>query len=131
VRFSVSSGIPIVADNDPNGLSPRAMAVRFHLADHVHTDIIAHSQNGFPVRTGEEFLDFFRAIAASGPRRGGPAVANAAGLARANNHSDLNGIFGHYSRRTLIWACELPGAGSAHSMVRTRRKRAFPAIIFA
>jgi catalase len=67
VRFSISSGLPTVADNDPNGSSPQAMAVRFHLADHVHTDIIAHSHNGFPVRTGEEFLAFFRAIAASGP----------------------------------------------------------------
>ena len=67
VRFSTSSGIPTAADNDPNGSSPQAMAVRFHLADHVHTDIIAHSHNGFPVRTGEEFLEFFRAIVASGP----------------------------------------------------------------
>jgi catalase len=49
------------------------MAVRFHLADHVHTDIIAHSHNGFPARTGEEVLAFFRAIAASGP--GAPAPA--------------------------------------------------------
>jgi catalase len=71
VRFSVSSGIPTVPDNDPNGSSPQAMAVRFHLADHVHTDIIAHSHNRFPVRTGEELLAFFRAIAASGP--GAPA----------------------------------------------------------
>jgi catalase len=67
VRFSLSSGMPTVADNDPNESSPQAMAVRFHLGEHVHTDIIAHSQNGFPVRTGEEFLAFFRAIAASGP----------------------------------------------------------------
>ena len=67
VRFSVSSGIPTVPDNDPNESSPQAMAVRFHLADHVHTDIIAHSHNGFPARTGEEVLAFFRAIAASGP----------------------------------------------------------------
>jgi catalase len=67
VRFTVSSGIPTVPDNDPNGSSPQAMSVRFHLADHVHTDIIAHSYNGFPARTGEEFLAFFRAIAASGP----------------------------------------------------------------
>jgi catalase len=67
VRFSTSSGIPTAADNDPNESSPQAMAVRFHLADHVHTDIIAHSFNGFPVRTGEDFLAFFRAIAASGP----------------------------------------------------------------
>ena len=43
------------------------MATRFHLAEHVHTDIIAHSFNGFPARTGEELLEFFRAVAASGP----------------------------------------------------------------
>src|SRR5262249_9044202 len=70
VRFSVSSGIPTVADNDPTGSSPQGMAVRFHRADHVHTDIVAHSHNGFPARTGEEFLEFLRAAAASGP--GGP-----------------------------------------------------------
>ena len=58
VRFSVSAGIPTIADNDANGSSPQAMAVRFHLGDHVHTDIIAHSHNGFPTRTGEEFLEF-------------------------------------------------------------------------
>ena len=67
VRFSLAAGIPSVADNDPNGSSPQAIAVRFHLADHVHTDIIAHSINGFPTRTGEEFLEFIRAAAASGP----------------------------------------------------------------
>jgi catalase len=72
VRFSVSSGLPTVPDNEPEGSSPQAMAVRFHLADHVHTDIIAHSHNGFPVRTGEEALEFFRAIAASGPGAGAP-----------------------------------------------------------
>ena len=66
VRFSLSAGIPTVADNDPMESSPQAIAVRFHLADHVHTDIIAHSVNGFPVRTGEEFLEFARAAAASG-----------------------------------------------------------------
>jgi catalase len=67
VRFSASAGIPTVADNDPKGSSPQGMAIRFHLADHVHTDIVAHSHNGFPVRTGEEFLEFLRAAAASGP----------------------------------------------------------------
>ncbi len=70
VRFSLSAGIPSVADNDPMGSSPQALAVRFHLAGHVHTDIIGHSHNGFPARTGEEFLEFLRAAAASGP--GGP-----------------------------------------------------------
>ena len=71
VRFSLSAGIPCVADNDPLGASPQAMAVRFHLAEHVHTDIIAHSHNGFPVRTGDEFLEFLQAAVASGP--GGPS----------------------------------------------------------
>jgi catalase len=67
VRFSLAAGIPSVADNDPTGASPQGMAVRFHLAEHVHTDVIAHSHNGFPVRTAEEFLEFIRAAAASGP----------------------------------------------------------------
>ncbi len=67
VRFSLAAGVPTVADNDPAGASPQGMAVRFHLDEHVHTDIIAHSHNGFPARTGEEFLEFLRAAAASGP----------------------------------------------------------------
>jgi catalase len=67
VRFSLSAGIPTAADNDPRLSGPQGVAVRFHLADHVHTDIVAHSHNGFPVRTGEEFLAFLRAAAASGP----------------------------------------------------------------
>jgi len=65
VRFSNSGGIPTVADNDPNAASPRGIAIRFHLAEHVHTDIIGHSHNGFPVRTAEEFLALLRALAAS------------------------------------------------------------------
>jgi catalase len=67
VRFSLAAGIPSVADNDPIEASPQAIAVRFHLADHVHTDIIAHSIDAFPARNGEEFLAFIRAAAASGP----------------------------------------------------------------
>jgi len=66
VRFSDFAGIPTVPDNDPNA-SPRGMAIRFHLAEHTHTDIIAHSVDGFPVRTVEEFVEFLRAIHASGP----------------------------------------------------------------
>ena len=42
VRFSNSTGIPVIPDNDPNA-DPRGCAVRFHLADRVHTDIVAHS----------------------------------------------------------------------------------------
>ncbi len=66
VRYSDSTGIPTIPDNDPARSGPRGIAVRFHLADHVHTDIVAHSTNGFPVRAGEEFLEFLRAAAAAG-----------------------------------------------------------------
>jgi catalase len=66
VRFSDSTGIPLIPDNDPNA-NPRGCGLRFHLAERVHTDIVAHSANGFPVRTGQEFLEFLRALAASDP----------------------------------------------------------------
>ena len=66
VRFSDSTGLPTIPDNDPQRSGPRGFAVRFHLSDHFHTDIIGHSANGFPVRTGEEFLEFLRAAAAAG-----------------------------------------------------------------
>jgi catalase len=65
-RFSSSTGIPLLPDNDPNA-NPRGLAIRFHLAEHVHTDIVSHSTDGFPTRTGEEFLEFLKAVAASGP----------------------------------------------------------------
>jgi catalase len=65
-RFSSSTGIPLLPDNDPNA-NPRGLAIRFHLAEHVHTDIVSHSTDGFPARTGEEFLEFLKALAASGP----------------------------------------------------------------
>ena len=77
VRFSESSGFPRVADNDPNLASPRGFAIRFHLADHVHTDIVAHSSDGFPVRTGEEFLQFLEAVAVSGPDATKPTLLDA------------------------------------------------------
>ncbi|HEY3853931.1 MAG TPA: catalase family peroxidase [Verrucomicrobiae bacterium] len=66
VRYSNSTGIPNIPDNDPAHSSPRGIAVRFHLDSHLHTDIVAHSFDGFPVRTGEEFLEFLRAIIAAG-----------------------------------------------------------------
>src|SRR5262245_14387866 len=69
VRYSNSTGVPTIPDNDPARSGPRGIAIRFHLAEHVHTDIVAHSTNGFPVRTGEEFLEFLRAAAAFGAGR--------------------------------------------------------------
>src|SRR5436309_6900030 len=83
VRYSDSTGIPTIPDNDLARSGPRGIAVRFHLADHVHTDIVAHSTNGFPVRTGEEFLEFLRAAAAAACGQGLRADrAEVAGRAR-------------------------------------------------
>lgn len=64
VRFSNSTGVPVIPDNDPDA-DPRGCAIRFHLAEHVHTDIVAHSTNAFPARTGDDFLEFLSAITAT------------------------------------------------------------------
>jgi catalase len=73
VRFSNSTGIPVIPDNDANA-NPRGMAVRFHLAERVHTDIVSHSMDGFPTRTGQEFLEFLRAAAASQGAKESPTL---------------------------------------------------------
>ncbi len=65
VRFSNSTGLPQIPDNVADA-NPRGMAIRFNLAEHVHTDIVSHSTNGFPTRDGYEFLEFLRAVVASG-----------------------------------------------------------------
>lgn len=65
VRFSNSTGLPQMPDNAPDA-NPRGLAIRFHLAEHVHTDIVSHSTDGFPMRDGKGFLELLRAIAASG-----------------------------------------------------------------
>jgi len=70
-RFSSSTGIPLIPDTDPNA-NPRGLAIRFNLAEHVHTDIVSHSTDGFPTRTGAEFLEFLHAVAATDPSKPSP-----------------------------------------------------------
>ena len=70
-RFSDSTGLPLIPDNDPNA-NPRGLSIRFHLAEHSHTDIIGHSTDGFPTHTGQEFLEFLKAAAASAPPAASP-----------------------------------------------------------
>ena len=93
VRFSDFAGIPTVPDNDPNA-SPRGMATRFNLAEHVHTDIIAHSVDAFPVHTAEEFLEFLDAINESaGAARPTPVerfLADASGSPRVRSGSETD-----------------------------------------
>jgi catalase len=67
MRFSDFAGIPTVADNDVQNAGPRGCAIRFHLAEHVHTDIVSHSADAFPARTVEEFLEFLNALLATDP----------------------------------------------------------------
>jgi catalase len=76
VRFSDATGIPAIPDNDGNA-NPRGLAIRFQLADHVHTDIIGHSTDGFPARNGQEFLEFLKAAAASGTSKESPSPIEA------------------------------------------------------
>jgi catalase len=76
VRLSDFAGIPAIPDNHPDA-SPRGIAIRFHLAEHLHTDIIAHSVDRFPTRTAEEFVEFLGAAYASGTATAHPTPIEA------------------------------------------------------
>lgn len=67
VRFSDGTGVLQIPDTDPRG-SPRGMAIRFTLPAGAFTDIVANSHNGFFVGTGEDFLAFLKALAATTPK---------------------------------------------------------------
>ena len=67
VRLSDFAGVPTVPDNDQQNASPRGCAIRFHLDEHVHTDIVAHSVDAFPSRTAKDFVDFLNALVATDP----------------------------------------------------------------
>ena len=65
VRFSDFAGIPDIPDNQ--GLaSPRGFAIKFKLPDGADSDIVAHSFNGFPSPTADDFRDLLIALGASG-----------------------------------------------------------------
>ena len=64
VRFSDFSGVPSQSDGKP-GANPAGMAIKFQLSGGVDTDIVAHSYNGFPVGTPEDFLGYLNAVASS------------------------------------------------------------------
>ena len=66
LRFSDFAGIPDIPDNSPLA-NPRGMAIKFITSDGAATDIIAHSFDGFPTATTDEFHLLLKALAASGP----------------------------------------------------------------
>ncbi|WP_296706319.1 catalase family peroxidase [Rhodoblastus sp.] len=66
IRFSDFAGVPTIPDTD--GMArPHGLAIKFHLPGGGETDIVAHSFNGFPVATTDEFRALLLALAASGP----------------------------------------------------------------
>ena len=79
VRFSDATGLPMIPDNDPNA-HPRGCAIRFHLAERVHTDIIS-SLDGW----------------ISDPDRAG--VLGVAARGRFHRHVEVGGI----SAREIPW----------------------------
>jgi len=65
VRFSNFAGIPDIPDNHALA-SPRGLAIRFALPGGGSTDIVAHSFNGFPSPTADDFRDLLIALGTSG-----------------------------------------------------------------
>src|SRR6266478_1585273 len=61
VRFSNGAGNPQIPDGVPDG---RGMAVRFHLADNRHTDLLAITTPIFPARGPEDFIELMAALTA-------------------------------------------------------------------
>ena len=73
VRFSDFAGIPTIPDNDKMA-NPRGLAIKFHLPNGSASDIVAHSFNGFPSPTADDFRQLLIAIAASGPGTAKPTA---------------------------------------------------------
>jgi len=61
VRFSNGAGNPQLPDGAPDG---RGVAVRFHLADNRHTDLLAITAPIFPARVPEDFIELMAALTA-------------------------------------------------------------------
>lgn len=66
VRFSDFAAVPAIQDGS-DAASPRGMSIKFKLPGGGETDIVAHSYNGFPASTPEEFVGFLQALAAQDP----------------------------------------------------------------
>jgi len=85
-RFSDSTGIPQIPDNDGNS-KPNGLAIRFVLPNdpvtghRKHTDIVGHSTPHFPVQTGEQFGEFLTALG-GGPEATGKFISEHPSTAR-------------------------------------------------
>ena len=52
---------------------PAGLAIRFHLAEHVNTDIVSHSTDGFPTKQARSFWSSCGAVASSDPSKPPPS----------------------------------------------------------
>ena len=120
VRYSNSTGVPTIPDNDPARSGPRGIAIRFHLGEYVHTDLVAHSTNGFPVRTGDEFLEFLRATAAFGAGQPEALGAFLANVTTAGSVATSLGIAAGNTLEALTGAALLGLVGFRPSLERLR-----------
>ncbi|KAH7367117.1 catalase-like domain-containing protein [Plectosphaerella cucumerina] len=64
-RFSVGGGFPVIRDTD-NQATPKGLVIRFQISEDIHTDLVAHTFDGFATRNGEDFLTFLRLLGAVG-----------------------------------------------------------------
>lgn len=71
LRFSDFASIPNIANN-ADIANPRGLAIKFIMPNGQNTDIIAHSFNGFPTATVDEFRQLLLAVATSGPNAAKP-----------------------------------------------------------
>ena len=65
VRFSTGTGLPAIADGNPNS-RPYGMAIRYTLPQGGVTDFVGISYDGFPVSTPEDFLGLLNALGDTG-----------------------------------------------------------------
>jgi catalase len=73
VRFSDFTGIPDIPDNN-GAANPRGLAIKFQSPDGKTTDIVAHSFDGFPTETSDQFRELLLAIGASGTSEAKPTA---------------------------------------------------------
>jgi catalase len=66
VRFSDAGGVPNIPDGSPQA-NPHGMAIKYHLAGGVDTDMVINSLKTFVVATPEDFLALNVALAGSAP----------------------------------------------------------------
>ena len=96
VRFSTGTGLPVIADGNPNS-RPYGMAIRFTLPQGGVTDFVGISYDGFPVSTPEDFLGLLNALEGAGQSIDTFLASHPAALAFAQTPKPAPASFGSQS----------------------------------